>query len=143
MNAPLVREAIKMRVAKTPASFATIARFLNDHGLTISLSGVESMLSSKLLIGEIHFGKFEPNLHASSKWGGVITDRATFRKMQSLRASRGRHSKSERLLARQGVLVCETCGSRMTASSSRAGKNGTSYPYYRCGNRSLCANPAD
>lgn len=140
--APLVREAIKMRTAPTPASFATIARFLNDHGLVISLSGVESMLSSKLLIGEIHFGDFTPNLHAGEKWGGVITDRATFRKMQAQRASRGRYSKSERLLARQGVLRCETCDALMVASSSRAGKDGQSYPYYRCGNRSLCSNPA-
>lgn len=133
-NAPLVREASKMRAAGV--SFVKIARWLGERGLAISPSGVESMLASRLLVGEIHFGDFRPNLDAVEE---PIVDRATFRQMQAAKSTRGRYAKSDRLLARLGVLVCETCGSRMTVhSTSHAGQR---YSYYRCGDR-LCGHPA-
>jgi DNA invertase Pin-like site-specific DNA recombinase len=150
-NAPLVREAIAMRTRKTPASFVEIARWLNEQPLVttdedgnectlrITPSGVKSMLGSKLLIGEIHFGDFTPNLHAGASWGGTITDRVTFRKMQSLRASRGRYAQSDRLLARQSVLRCKTCDARMTVTYM--GSDGKKYAYYICGDK-LCTRRA-
>lgn len=132
---PLVREACRLRA--TGKSYVALTKWLSERGLDMSVSGVESMLSSKLMIGEIHFGKFKPNLHAIDD---PIIDRATWRKMHATRASRGRHAKSDRLLARQGVLVCETCGARMSIHSATSA-NKRSYSYYRCGDR-LCTKPA-
>jgi DNA invertase Pin-like site-specific DNA recombinase len=132
---PLVREACRLRA--TGKSYVALTKWLSERGLDMSVSGVESMLSSKLMIGEIHFGKFKPNLHAIDE---PIIDRATWRKMHATRASRGRHAKSDRLLARQGVLVCETCGARMSIHSATSA-NKRSYSYYRCGDR-LCTKPA-
>jgi hypothetical protein len=42
----------------------------------------------------------------------------------------GRKAKSERLLARLGVLRCGSCGARMVVGTARQG--GKRYPYYRC-----------
>lgn len=139
-NGPLVRQACARRARGE--SFTAIARWLNEQGVRnergdlLSPSGVESMLTSKLLIGEIHFGSFKPNLHAIDE---PVCDRATWRKMQSMRAKRGRYGKSERLLARQDVLVCATCDSRMSVHSTTS--NGKRYAYYQCGDR-LCSAPA-
>lgn len=131
---PLVADACRMRASGK--SYTAIQRHLLASGLVVSQSGIESMLSSRLLIGEMHFGSFRPNLHAIAN---PVIDRATFRKMQSMRSTRGRNAKSPRLLARQSVLVCETCDSRMTVHPTST--NGTKYLYYRCGNR-LCEKPA-
>jgi DNA invertase Pin-like site-specific DNA recombinase len=135
-NGPLVAEACQMRARGV--SHAKIARFLTESGLPMTITGVESMLSSRLLIGEIHFGTFTPNLRAIEQ---PITDHATFRKIQDAKSTPGRRTKSERLLARLGVLVCGTCGARMSVQSTKS-SNGKSYPYYRCGNRLDCASGA-
>ena len=139
----LVREACDRRARGE--SYTSITRFLREHdvrdtnGNLIGQTGVTSMLSSPLLIGEIHFGEYRPNLQASEKWGcDPVCDRATWRKIRAAKSPRGVHAKSERLLARLGVLVC-TCGARMTVQTTRS--NGKSYPYYCCGNP-LCEKPA-
>jgi DNA invertase Pin-like site-specific DNA recombinase len=134
VNAPLIREAARMRV--NGASFLKITRYLNEHGLAISHTGVTSTLESKLLIGEIHFGNFRPNLNAIDE---PVLDRATFRRMQAAKSTRGRYGKSDRLLARLDVLRCGTCDARMTVSTTSS--NGKSYPYYHCGNP-LCPKRA-
>lgn len=162
VNGPLVAEACKMRA--DGKSYSTIRRYLAEHGIvdtetgepyTPTMRGVASMLSSKLLIGEIHFGGFTPNLRASDSWGTIeidgrtfgptITDPATYRRIESARAVKGRYSKSERLLARQGIVVCGTCGARLVVHSSLsqyALVNGESkrFYYYRCSMR--CERPA-
>jgi len=58
----------------------------------------------------------------------IIRDRALFNRVQPRTVSRGRQPKSQRLLARLGVLRCATCGSLM-AINSHSGN-------YRCGNTS-------
>ena len=140
-NAPIIREAIELRLKGT--SWTKLTRFLNDRGLvdaegeplTVSPSGVEAMFSSKLMIGEIHFGSFKPNLRAIDD---PIMTRSEYRRLESAKATRGRYARSERLLARLGVLLCETCDSRMTVDNAkRGGADGKVYAYYRCGNR-LC-----
>lgn len=133
-NGPLIAEACRMRA--DGKSYSTIRRYLADNGLTISMRGLQSTLSSKLLIGEIHFGNFTPNLHAIDE---PIIDQATFRRIQGARATKGRYSKSERLLARQGILVCGTCGARLVVHSSRS-RNDKRYYYYACSMR--CEKPA-
>jgi DNA invertase Pin-like site-specific DNA recombinase len=145
VNGPLVAEACRMRAGigyDARQSYAKIARWLNAQGVRqengdeLTVTSVQSMLRSRLLIGEIHFGEWS-NTAAIDQ---PIIDRATFRTMQGATATRGRHSKSERLLARLGVLLCETCNSRLVVHSSKSSKHGE-YHYYRCPNK-LCAAPA-
>ena len=47
-----------------------------------------------------------------------------------MRSPRGRRAKSERLLARLGVLRCATCGARMVIGSTD--QNGKRHYMYRC-----------
>jgi len=137
-NAPLIREACEMRTSGV--SYSKIAKWLNEHELTtfdddgnvvpftITREAVVTTLASKLLVGEIHFGTFRPNLHACEP----IIDHETFQRMHRTKSSRGRYSKSERLLARQSVLFCKSCDSRLTLSSAKRGDR--RYQYYACRN---------
>jgi hypothetical protein len=77
-----------------------------------------------MYLGEIHFGELH-NTHAHEP---IINDRALFERVQRRTVSRGRQAKSERLLARLGVLRCGTCGSRMVINSDSGS--------YRCGDTS-------
>jgi Recombinase zinc beta ribbon domain len=94
------------------------------NGIERSISGVESMLRSRMYLGEIHFGELH-NLHAHEP---IIKDRALFERVQRRTVSRGRQAKSARLLARLGVLRCGSCGSRMVINSYTGS--------YRCGDSS-------
>jgi hypothetical protein len=77
-----------------------------------------------VVLGEIHFGKYKPNLTAHA----AIVDPDTWRRVQRVKVTRGRRAKSERLLARLGVLRCGTCGARMVVGTS----NNSGYYLYRC-----------
>jgi DNA invertase Pin-like site-specific DNA recombinase len=151
INAPFIRTAIEMRLKGD--SYTKIARWLSDRlvdvdpdkgrrivngKVMISPGGVERMFRSKLMVGEIHFGSFRPNLRAIDK---PIMTHSEYRRLQGKRAPRGRYAKSERLLARQEVLRCKTCDSRMTVDTARRGPERKPYTYYRCGNR-MCSAPA-
>jgi hypothetical protein len=102
-------------------SINTIRRYLAEHGIRRSYAGVESMLRSEAYLGNVVFG----DLRCDGAHPAII-DPDLWQRVQGRRASRGRQAKSDRLLARQGVLVCGTCGSRMTATNVRG------YPFYRC-----------
>jgi hypothetical protein len=82
------------------------------------------MLRSRMYLGEIHFGE----LHNLKAHEPIIKDRAMFERVKRRTVSRGRQAKSERLLARLGVLRCGTCGSRMVINSYTGS--------YRCGDTS-------
>jgi DNA invertase Pin-like site-specific DNA recombinase len=138
-NAPIIREAIRMRL-DNDASYTTLARFLAERGIRMTPGGVKAMLTSRLMIGELHFGNFRPNLTAIDE---PIMDGVTFRRVQTISAPRGRYAKSERLLARLGILRCATCNARLSVDTARRGRGAARklYSYYRCGNR-LCSGPA-
>jgi DNA invertase Pin-like site-specific DNA recombinase len=122
-DAGTVVEAFGMRLAG--ATIDAVRAFLSEHGVTRSYHGVQAMLRDRLYLGEIHFGSsYEPNLTAHPP----IVDRDLFNAVQRVRVSRGRRAKSERLLARLGVLRCGTCGARMVVGTS----NNSSYWIYRC-----------
>jgi Recombinase zinc beta ribbon domain len=109
------------------ASLVEIQALLAENGIERSISGVASMLRSRMCLGEIHFGE----LHNTRAHEPIIKDRGLFERVQRRTVSRGRQAKSERLLARLGVLRCGTCGSRMVINSYSGN--------YRCGDTS--ANP--
>lgn len=120
-DAPAVREAFRMRAQG--ATIAEVRAFLLSHGIERTYHGVQSLLSSRIVLGEIHFGKLE-NLEAHEP----IIDRDLWAAVQRVRVSRGRRAKSDRLLARLGVLRCGTCDGRMIVGSANHGQ----YPIYRC-----------
>jgi hypothetical protein len=115
----VVREAFRMR--DRGESINTIRRYLAEHGIDRSYAGVESMLASETYLGNITFGKLRKD--GAHK---AIIDTDLWHRVQSQRASRGRRPKSDRLLARQGVLVCGSCGGRMSATNAHG------YASYRC-----------
>jgi hypothetical protein len=120
--ASVVVQAFKRR--DRAASLVEIQAWLAENGIERALSGVAWMLRSRMYLGEIHFGELH-NTHAHE---AIIKDRALFERVQRRRVSRGRQAKSERLLARLGVLRCGTCGSRMVINSDSGS--------YRCGDTS-------
>jgi DNA invertase Pin-like site-specific DNA recombinase len=121
-TARIVVEAFKRR--DRGASLVQIQALLAANGIERLISGVASMLRSRMYLGEIHFG----GLHNTRAHEPIIKDRALFERVQRRTVSRGRQAKSERLLARLGVLRCGTCGSRMVINSYSGN--------YRCGDTS-------
>ena len=103
------------------ASLVEIQAWLAENGIERALSGVAWMLRSRMYLGEIHFGELH-NLRAHE---AIIRDRGLFERVQRRTVSRGRQAKSDRLLARLGVLRCGTCASRMVINSDSGS--------YRCG----------
>jgi DNA invertase Pin-like site-specific DNA recombinase len=120
--AKVVVQAFKRR--DRGASLVEIQALLAANGIERALSGVSWMLRSRIYLGEIHFGELH-NTHAHE---AIIKDRALFERVQRRTVSRGRQARSERLLARLGVLRCGTCGSRMVINSDSGS--------YRCGDTS-------
>jgi len=106
------------------ASLVEIQALLAENGIERALSGVAWMLRSRMYLGEIHFGALH-NTHAHE---AIVKDRGLFERVQRRTVSRGRQAKSERLLARLGVLRCGTCGSRIVINSDSGS--------YRCGDTS-------
>jgi DNA invertase Pin-like site-specific DNA recombinase len=123
-GATLAAEAVRLRAAG--ATIKEVRAWLAEHAIHLSFHGVQSFLTSRLLLGELHFGTFA-NLEAFPP----LVDVETFNRVQRLRLPRGRRPKSERLLARLGVLRCATCGSRMVVGY-RTTPDGKRYEHYRC-----------
>ena len=120
--ARVVVQAFKRR--DRGASLVESQAWLAKNGIERALSGVAWMLRSRMYLGEIHFGE----LHNTQAHEAIVKDRRLFERVQRRTVSRGRQAKSERLLARLGVLRCGTCGSRMVINSDSGS--------YRCGDTS-------
>lgn len=120
---PLAEEAFRRRAEQT--TIKEVRRFLAENGIERSYHGVQSMLCSRLYLGEIRFGKLV-NLAAHEPF----IDPDLWHAAQRARVSRGRRAKSERLLARLGVLRCGNCGARMVVGTQT--QNGRNYHFYRC-----------
>ncbi len=123
-KARVVARAVELRA--DGATFAEVREHLRRHGINLSYHGTTHLLQSRVLLGEIHFGDLV-NLHAHEP----IVERETWTRAKRTKVSRGRRAKSERLLARLGVLRCASCRGRMVVGTQT--QNGRSYPFYRCG----------
>jgi site-specific DNA recombinase len=119
-EAKTVAEAFAMRARGE--SIPAIRVYLRRHGVKRSQHGVISLLASRIVLGELHFGELS-NLAAHEP---IVTGEL-WRRAQAVRVPRGRKPKSDRLLARLGVLRCATCNARMSVGSA-----GPTYPVYRC-----------
>jgi site-specific DNA recombinase len=117
----VMREAVRMRL--DGATIATVRDYLRKHRIALSYHGVQSLFSSRLLLGELRFGSML-NETAFTR----VIDPETWQRLQRVSVPRGPRAKSERLLARLGVLRCGSCGARMVVGSANNG----AYPIYRC-----------
>jgi site-specific DNA recombinase len=123
--APVVVEAFERRAGG--ATIRDVRAFLAEHGIERSFHGVQAMLRSPLYVGELRFGETVREDDALA-----IVPRNVWTTVQRVRVPRGRRPKSERLLARLGVLRCASCGARMVVGSSRPNPQGEPYAMYRC-----------
>lgn len=121
-QAEIVERAFQMRA--DGATVARVRELLRESGIERSYHGVMTLLKSRVVLGEIHFGRHTPNLRAHEP----IVDRVLWQRVQRVSSPRGRKAKSDRLLARLGVLRCGTCGARMVVGTS----NNSGYYIYRC-----------
>jgi hypothetical protein len=124
----LARRAFQMR--DKGATIPEIRAVLKDAGIKRSERGVQVMLANRAYLGEIRFGE-RVNLHAHPS----IIDRELFERVQRRKVPRGPKPKSDLPLARQGVLRCGCCDSRM---SSAVMPQGGGYPIYRCSSSNDC-----
>lgn len=127
-TADTVANAFAMRA--TGAPLAEIRGFLRDHGISRSHHSVGDLLKSRTVLGELHYGHYTPNLSAHP----AIVERDVWQAVQRVSVPRGRHAKSERLLARLGVLRCSSCGARLVVSTSNHGTHAN----YRCPTTNDC-----
>ena len=127
VTAPVVAEAFELRAGG--ATVDAVRTFLADNDITRSYHGVTSLLASRVVLGEIRFGELA-NLTAHEP----IVDREVWDRVQRMVVSSGRRAKSDRLLARLGILRCAACDARMVVASAH---NGT-YPMYRCPPHGRC-----
>jgi DNA invertase Pin-like site-specific DNA recombinase len=139
--------AVVVKVFDMRASGASLSKcrdYLKAHGIERSYRATQTMFTNRLYLGEIHFGKLV-NLSAHQP----LIEREVFaRAGAGRREPRGRPAKSDRLLARLGVLVCGSCGARLTTAlvwnRTRARAHGgprQRYAIYRCGMPGDCPSP--
>jgi DNA invertase Pin-like site-specific DNA recombinase len=122
-TASLVIEVFRLR--SEGATLMAVRDYLGNHGIRRSFHGVSAMLSNRFYLGELHFGVLV-NLESHP----ALIDPATFNRVQRISVPRGPRPRSERLLARLGVLRCGTCDARMVIGSTR--QQGKPYAFYRC-----------
>lgn len=122
-TAPAVAEAFDLRAAG--ATVAEVREFLAARGIERTYRGVQTLLASRVVLGELHFGK----LHNTDAHEPIV-DRDVWEQVQRVRTTRGTRDKSNRLLARLGVLRCGTCGARLVVGHQTS--KGRRYPFYRC-----------
>jgi hypothetical protein len=110
-TAAAIAEAFRMRAEG--ATVNTVRDHLRRHEIQRSFHGVTSLLKSRVVLGETHFGDLV-NLAAHEP----IVARDVWQAVQRVSVPRGRRARSDRLLARLGVLRCGTCGARMVVGTS-------------------------
>jgi site-specific DNA recombinase len=120
-QADVVAEAFRLRAGG--ATVMQVREYLRDNGIDRSFHGVTSLLGSRIVLGELHFGE---NVNTHSHRG--IVEPQVWQAVQRMRVSRGRRAKSDRLLARLGILRCGTCGARLVVGTANHG----AYNLYRC-----------
>lgn len=134
-EAKLIREVFERRAAG--ASYRELRDWLRAQGVVRSTRGIQEILKNRIYLGELRFGRAKQkggsgeliNLHAHP----AIVDRALFETVSKMRVSTGpREAESVhgRLLSRQGVLRCATCGRAMIVSAHPS--HGRTYITYRC-----------
>lgn len=123
-DAGAVAEAFRLRSEGAP--IREVRAFLRQHGIDRSYSTITRLLGSRVVLGELNFGE----LHNAQAHPAIV-ERDVWEAVQRVRETRGVKPKSDRLLARLGVLRCGTCGARMSVGF-RSTRDGVRYDFYRC-----------
>jgi DNA invertase Pin-like site-specific DNA recombinase len=127
-EAELVARAFAMR--RGGATIERVRALLRENGIQISYHGTMTLLASRTVLGEVNFrGWVNPAAFPA------IVDRDVFEAVQKMVVPRGPQPRSDRLLARLGVLRCASCGARMVVATS----NMSQYYIYRCPPTGDCA----
>ncbi len=122
-QSPAVAEAFRLRAEG--ATVMQVRDHLRAHGIARSFHGTTALLCSRIVLGQLRFGEtVNPDSHPA------IVEPGLWQRVQRMSLPRGRRAKSDRLLARLGVLRCATCGSRMVVGSTE--QNGKRHWFYRC-----------
>jgi Recombinase zinc beta ribbon domain/Recombinase len=124
-HADTVAEAFRLRA--DGATVMEVREHLRANGVDRSFHGTQALLKSRIVLGELRFGEL-----VNDRAHEAIVDEVTWRRVQRQIVSRGRRPRSERLLARLGVLRCRTCGARMVAGTTHQGRERKVYEFYRC-----------
>jgi DNA invertase Pin-like site-specific DNA recombinase len=127
-EAPVVAEFYRLRA--DGASINECRDHLKAHRIERTWRACQHMLKSRVVLGEIHFGKLH-NLTAHEP----IVDAVIWQRAQRTEL-RGPKAKSPRLLARLDVLRCASCGGRMCVHSQTPREK--TYWHYRCSPNSDC-----
>jgi site-specific DNA recombinase len=122
-EAPVVSDAFDLRDGG--ATVMEVREFLRENGIERSFHGTTALLRSRIVLGELRFGNM-----VNESAHPAIVDSAVWQRVQRMSLPRGRRPKSERLLARLGVLRCGTCGARMVIGSTD--QHGKRHYFYRC-----------
>jgi site-specific DNA recombinase len=122
-QAKVVAEAFRRRAEGS--TVMQVREHLRKHGIARSFHGTTALLGSRILLGELRFGEI-----VNTDSHDAIVDAELWQRVQGMSSPRGRRPKSERLLARLGVLRCGTCGARMVVGSTD--QNGKRHWFYRC-----------
>ena len=126
----IVLGAFQLRAAG--CTYEDVRQYMAEQGFLRSHAGVVDMLRNRVYLGEMHFGKLPPRLGAHD----AIVPRSLFDTVNDRTAERrGRKSAHpERLLSKQGILRCGSCGSPMNLAHTEQ-KTGTVTAYYQCSRR--------
>jgi DNA invertase Pin-like site-specific DNA recombinase len=128
VHGPVVVQAFALR--SEGKTIKDVRVFLKANGIDRSYHGIQHMLTMPLYIGRIEFGDL-----VNEEACEPLIDEATWLIVQKMKVSRGRKPKSEKLLARLGVLRCSSCGARMVIGSAYG-----TYESYRCPPTGDCKN---
>lgn len=130
-EATAVADAFQLRASG--ATVMEVREHLRERGIERSFHGVQALLGSRIVLGELNFGELT-NLTAHPP----IVEPQLWNAVQRMRLPRGRRPKSERLLARLGVLRCATCGARLVTGTTVQRRRRKPYTFYRCNPTSDC-----
>jgi hypothetical protein len=118
-HADAVREAFQLRVEGK--SVREVRLQLAERGIRRSYHAVRDMLVNEQAVGVLKYGDHRIEIPR-------LVDDDTFRRARRVSAPPGKQTKSQRLLARLGVLRCATCGARMVVAQTNHGRTWS----YRC-----------
>jgi DNA invertase Pin-like site-specific DNA recombinase len=133
-EAKAVARAFEMRA--NGATRREIREHLAAHGIKRSPYAIDRLLTSRVVLGEIVFGDL-----VNREAHPAIVDGALWRRVQKMREQPAPRGKSDRLLARLGILRCATCDAPMIGGYQTL--KGKRYPYYRCQPIRECAARAN
>lgn len=112
---PIVREAFQRRARG--ATQKDVRAFLAENGIV--RASVQSLLSSRIYLGEISVGDGKGGRIVNSSAHPALIPVALFDRVQRMRSPRGRQTKTNALLERMDLLVCGECLTRMGAHTNR------------------------